>query len=90
MLTKTFDHYKAWVLVRSRAQMRTIVEKAPKGFGADPTTYLYDVVFVGATHSERRAEQGAHQRGRGRGSTRGGACRLTGSHQVHNKFTMWP
>lgn len=46
MLTKTFDHYKAWVLVRSRAQMRTIVEKAPKGFGADPTTYPYDVVFV--------------------------------------------
>jgi uncharacterized protein (DUF1697 family) len=46
MLGKTFDHYNAWVLVRSRAQMRTIVEKAPKGFGADPNTYLYDVVFL--------------------------------------------
>ena len=47
-LTKTFDHYKAWVLVRSRAQMRTTVEGAPKGFGTDPETYLYDVVFVKA------------------------------------------
>ena len=45
-LTKTFDHYQAWVLVRSRAQMRTVVEKAPKGFGEDPGDYLYDVVFV--------------------------------------------
>ena len=46
MLTKTFDHYKAWVLVRSRAQMRTVVEKAPKGFGSDPKNYLYDVLFL--------------------------------------------
>ena len=46
MLTQTFDHYKAWVLVRSRAQMRTIVEKAPRGFGSDRKTYLYDVVFL--------------------------------------------
>jgi uncharacterized protein (DUF1697 family) len=46
MLTKTFDHYKAWVVVRSHAQMRTIVEKAPKGFGKLPQSYLYDVVFL--------------------------------------------
>ena len=46
MLTKTFDHYKAWVVVRSRAQMRTIVEKAPQGFGADPAAYRYDVIFL--------------------------------------------
>ena len=46
MLTKTFDHYQAWVVVRSYAQMRTIIEKAPRGFGADPAAYLYDVVFV--------------------------------------------
>ena len=46
MLGKTFDYYQAWVLVRSHAQMRTIVEKAPKGFGADPGSYLYDLVFL--------------------------------------------
>ena len=46
MLTKTFDHYKAWVVVRSHAQMRTIVEKAPKGFGKHAQSYLYDVVFL--------------------------------------------
>ena len=45
-LGKTFDHYRAWVVVRSRAQMRTIVEKAPEGFGTDPGSYLYDVVFL--------------------------------------------
>ena len=46
MLGKTFDYYRAWVGVRSHAQMRSIVEKAPKRFGADPRSYLYDVVFL--------------------------------------------
>ena len=48
MLGKTFGHYRAWVLVRSHAQMRTTVEKAPAGFGSDPDAYLYDVVFLKA------------------------------------------
>ena len=46
VLGKTFDHYRAWAVVRSRAQMRAIVEKAPKGFGTDPEGHLYDVVFL--------------------------------------------
>ena len=46
MLNKSFDHYKAWVVVRSHAQMRTVVNKAPNGFGKDPDTFLYDVVFL--------------------------------------------
>jgi uncharacterized protein (DUF1697 family) len=46
ILTKTFDHYQAWVVVRSRAQMRSVVEKAPKGFGVDPDNYLYDAIFL--------------------------------------------
>ena len=45
-LTKTFDHYQAWVVVRSRAQMRSVVEKAPQGFGEDPDAYLYDAIFL--------------------------------------------
>ncbi|HEX6331552.1 MAG TPA: DUF1697 domain-containing protein, partial [Actinomycetota bacterium] len=34
------------VVVRSRAQMRAIVERAPNGFGADPAAYRYDVLFL--------------------------------------------
>ena len=45
MLTKSFD-YKATVVVRSRTQMRSIVEKAPKGYGTKPDTYLTDVAFL--------------------------------------------
>jgi uncharacterized protein (DUF1697 family) len=45
MLTKSFD-YQATVVVRSRTQMRSIVEKAPKGFGAKPDIYLCDVAFL--------------------------------------------
>ena len=46
MLTATFGHYRASVVVRSRAQMRAIVDGAPKGFGADPAAYRYDVIFL--------------------------------------------
>ncbi len=38
--------YEATVVVRSRAQMRAVVERAPKGFGAEPATYRYDVIFL--------------------------------------------
>jgi len=44
-LSKTFN-YKARVVVRSRKQMKDIVTHAPKGFGSDPTTYRYDVIFL--------------------------------------------
>lgn len=55
MLGKTFDHYKAWVVVRSHAQMRAIVEEAPERFGSDPETFLYDVVFLKAPLTARSA-----------------------------------
>jgi uncharacterized protein (DUF1697 family) len=45
MLSKTFE-YRASVVLRSHAQMRSIVERAPKGFGADPAAYRYDVIFL--------------------------------------------
>lgn len=45
MLAEAFD-YVPTVVVRSRAQMRAIVEHAPKGFGARPATYRYDVIFL--------------------------------------------
>jgi uncharacterized protein (DUF1697 family) len=34
------------VVVRSRSQMRTIVERAPRGFGSEPDAYRYDVIFL--------------------------------------------
>jgi uncharacterized protein (DUF1697 family) len=45
MLAEAFD-YVPTVVVRSRTQMRAIVDKAPKGFGIQPAKYLYDVVFL--------------------------------------------
>jgi uncharacterized protein (DUF1697 family) len=44
-LAATFD-YQARVVVRSLAQLRAIVGDAPAGFGARPSTYRYDVVFL--------------------------------------------
>ncbi len=38
--------YSATVVVRSRRQMRAIVARAPKGFGAEPAMYRYDVIFL--------------------------------------------
>jgi uncharacterized protein (DUF1697 family) len=44
-LSKTFA-YESRVVVRSFEQMRTIVDRAPKGFGDRPSVYRYDVVFL--------------------------------------------
>ena len=45
MLAEAFD-YVPTVVVRSRKQMGAIVAGAPKGFGAAPATYRYDVIFL--------------------------------------------
>jgi uncharacterized protein (DUF1697 family) len=45
MLSAAFP-YEASVVLRSRSQMRAIVERAPKGFGAQPARYRYDVIFL--------------------------------------------
>ena len=45
MLAEAFD-YVPTVVVRNRKQMRAIVERAPKGFGAEPKKYRYDVIFL--------------------------------------------
>jgi uncharacterized protein (DUF1697 family) len=44
-LSKTFN-YKSRLVLRSHRQMKTIVTKAPKGFGAEPAKYRYDVLFI--------------------------------------------
>ena len=45
MLAASFD-YEASVAVRSRTQMRAIVDRAPAGFGTDPSRYRSDVIFL--------------------------------------------
>ena len=44
-LSKTFN-YKSRIVVRSYKEMKNIVAHAPKGFGSDPATYRYDVIFL--------------------------------------------
>jgi uncharacterized protein (DUF1697 family) len=46
IIRAAFDHYDASVVLRSKSQMRAIVEKRPEGFGSDPATYRYDVCFL--------------------------------------------
>ena len=45
MLAATF-HYPASVVLRTRKQLRGIVEGAPDGFGTQPARYRYDVLFL--------------------------------------------
>jgi uncharacterized protein (DUF1697 family) len=45
MLGETFG-YVATVVVRNRRQLRSVVQRAPKGFGSEPATYRYDVIFL--------------------------------------------
>ena len=45
VLAESFD-YVPTVVVRSRKQMRAIVDGAPKGFGSRPDEYRYDAIFL--------------------------------------------
>lgn len=44
-LSRSF-HYPSRVVIRSYPQMKAIVQQAPKGFGAKPALYRYDVIFL--------------------------------------------
>ncbi|MDH4111713.1 MAG: DUF1697 domain-containing protein [Actinomycetota bacterium] len=45
MLASSFS-YRASVVLRNRSQMRSIVGKAPAGFGADRGSFRSDVIFL--------------------------------------------
>jgi len=45
ILAGSFD-YEASVVVRSGSQMRSIVDRAPDGFGSDAATHRSDVIFL--------------------------------------------
>jgi uncharacterized protein (DUF1697 family) len=65
-LTKTFG-YKAVVVVRSRAHILSVVDKAPKGFGSQPSLYRSDALFLkppltaGATIKSIPTKEGVDQ-----------------------------
>ena len=46
-LSKRFG-YSATVVVRSHAELKAVVDDAPKGFGTRPDEYRYDVIFLKA------------------------------------------
>lgn len=72
MLAATFD-YEASVVIRSRNQMRRVLQDAPEGFGADPARYRYDVLFLkppltaGAAIKSVPTREGVDQAYAGRG-----------------------
>ncbi len=43
------------VVVRSHAQLKRVIDKAPEGFGAAPDTYHSDVVFLKSPLTSRQA-----------------------------------
>src|SRR5262245_21048760 len=45
ILGATFD-YRATVVVQTRSQLRRVVEDSPDGFGAEPSRYRYDVLYL--------------------------------------------
>ena len=54
MLAEAFD-YIPTVVVRSRRQMRATVDRAPKGFGSQPSKYRYDAIFLKEPLTAREA-----------------------------------
>ena len=54
MLATSFD-YVPTVVVRSKRQMRAIVDGAPKTFGSRPSQYRYDVIFLKEPLTARKA-----------------------------------
>ena len=44
-LSKAFN-YKSRVVVRSQKEIKDIVARTPRGFGSDPDTYRYYVIFL--------------------------------------------
>lgn len=44
-LASTFK-YNASLVLRSQAQLQSVLKKAPKGFGSQPEKYRYDVIFL--------------------------------------------
>jgi uncharacterized protein (DUF1697 family) len=46
LINAAFNYYQATVVIRTKAQMRNVVDQAPKGFGSKPSRYLSDALFL--------------------------------------------
>jgi uncharacterized protein (DUF1697 family) len=57
MLAARFD-YPASIVLRTRTQLQGVVGRAPEGFGSDPATYRYDVIFLKEPLTAAKAMQG--------------------------------
>ena len=58
----TAFRYRASIVLRSAAEMRTVVTRAPRGFGTDPASYRYDVAFLKEPLTARVAVKQVPQR----------------------------
>lgn len=47
--------YEASVVLRSQAEMRAVIGKAPDGFGVEPKSFRYDVLFLRPSLGATRA-----------------------------------
>lgn len=54
MLREHFD-YEAIVVLRTEAELASVVERAPPGFGEEPSKYRYDVIFLKAPLTAKAA-----------------------------------
>jgi uncharacterized protein (DUF1697 family) len=63
MIRTTFDHYDATVILRSKAQMRKVVDEAPPGFGSEPDAYRYDAIFLKAPLTAKAAIKEVEMKG---------------------------
>lgn len=54
MLRERFD-YEACVVLRTEAELAAAVERAPPGFGEEPSKYRYDVIFLKAPLTAKAA-----------------------------------
>ena len=73
MLSKTFN-YPASIVLRSQKQMQDTVEGAPKGFGANPDEYRYDVIFLKEPMTTNEALQSV--------TAKAGVDEVAGGHDV--------
>ena len=53
-LTSSF-RYQAAIVLRSATELRSVVMRAPRGFGEDPARYRYDVAFLKSPLTARTA-----------------------------------
>lgn len=73
-LSKTFK-YEAKLAIVSRKELKEIVHEAPRGFGTEPDTFRYDVIFLKEPLAPKEAMQSVSVK-EGVDSAHAGKCAL--------------